>query len=247
MLKSSEPLVIEQTEKGYRYSIEPFLLADFVTLAEGCTILDVGTGCGIIPLLLATREEINEIVAIEIQKNLHDLAIKNIVKNKMSNRIRLVHGDFVSYKSNKKVDLFDMVISNPPYRKLNSGRINPQQEKAIARHELSITLESLIAKANKFLNKGGIFALVYPPIRLNKVIEQLNIHRLFPSRLRFIHSSQETEACVFLVEAVKEYQGDLIIEPPLFIYNQDGSYSKEMKKIYASFNYSSRANHIEEK
>ena len=246
-LSLSNPLVIEQAEDGYRYSIEPFLLADFVRLTTGCRVLDAGTGCGIIPLLLATREMIEEIVAIEIQSSLYDLAVKNISKNGASDKIRLVHGDFVNLKIDAKDRLFDIVISNPPYRKLNTGRMNPNQEKAIARHELSMDLESLTTRANDYLKSGGILTLAYPPIRLAEVLEQLCSHKLFPARLRFIHGSQETEARIFLIDAVKGHRADCMIEPPFYIYNEDGSYSKKMERIYASFNYSSRTHHIEEK
>ena len=246
-LSSLNPLVIEQAEDGYRYSIEPFLLADFVRLSIDCRVLDVGTGCGVIPLLLATRGTIEEVVAIEIQSALYDLAVKNISRNGASNRIRLVHGDFLNFKPDAKDELFAIVISNPPYQKLNTGRMNPSQEKAVARHELLIDLESLIAKANDFLKSGGVFTLAYPPMRLTEVLEQLYAHKLFPARLRFIHGSQGTEASIFLIDAVKGHRTDYIIEPPLYVYDEDGSYSKKMEKIYASFNYFSRSHHIEKK
>lgn len=246
-LSSSSPLMIEQAEDGYRYSIEPFLLADFVRLTTNCRALDVGTGCGIIPLLLATREIIEEIVAVEIQSSLYDLAVKNISRNGASDKIRLVYGDFVNLIPGAKDKLFDIVISNPPYRKLNTGRMNSNQEKAVARHELSMDLESLIAKASDFLKNGGVLTLAYPSMRLTEVLEQLYTHRLFPRRLRFVHGSQATEASIFLIDAFKEHRTDCITEPPLYIYNEDRSYSEEMEKIYASFNYSSRTHHVQEK
>ena len=247
VLNLSNPLVIEQGKDGYRYSIEPFLLSDFVSLSTGCRVLDIGTGCGVIPLLLIKRKVVKEIVAIEIQSSLHDLAVKNISRNGASDRIRLIHGDFVNLEPDIKNRMFDIVISNPPYRKLNTGRMNPNKEKAIARHELSMALESLIAGVDKFLKSGGVFTLAYPPVRLAEVLEQLLTYKLFPTRLRFIHGSQETEANIFLIDAVKGHRTDCIIDPPFYIYSEDGSYSKEMEKIYASFNYFSRTHHIEEK
>ena len=243
-LNSLSPLVVEQDEGGYRYSIEPFLLANFARLSANCRILDVGTGCGIIPLLLLKQGLAKEIVAIEIQNSLYNLAVKNILKNQASNNIRLVHGDFVNFKPNETNGLFDIVISNPPYQKLNTGRINPNQEKAIARHELAIDLKSLTTRTDDCLKNGGIFTLTYPPIRLKEVLEQLFAHKLFPRRLRFIHGSQETESCSFLIDAIKGQQASFIVEPPLYIYNKDGFYSREMKEIYASFNHFNRTNHI---
>ena len=246
-LNSSNNLLIEQPIDGYRYSIEPFLIADFAKLYSEYRLLDIGTGCGIIPLLITTQIELKEIVGIEIQKSLYDFAVNNISNNDLSQKVRLIHGDFIKATINEKNQPFDIIVSNPPYRKLNTGRINPKHEKAIARHELSITLEALIKKAGKLLKHRGTFCMAYPPTRLNEVQEKLHSHKLFPSRIRFIHGSSDAEARIFLIEAVKEHQVDCIIEPPLFIYNNDGLYSEKMGKIYDSFNYHSWADHIKEK
>ena len=245
-LSSSNSLMIKQTSDGYRYSIEPFLLTNFARLSSGYRLLDIGTGCGIIPLLVMTQIEPREIVAIEIQKSLYDLAVSNILSNGVSEKIRVIHDDFIKFDLGADNRLFDIVVSNPPYRKLNTGRMNPKYEKAVARHELSMDLESLITKAYGFLKDGGTFILAYPSSRLTEVHKELCIRKLFPSRLRFVHGSKKTDARIFLIEAVKERPIDCIIEPPLFVYNEDGLYSKEMEEIYASFNYSSRTHYIKE-
>ncbi len=244
---SSNTLLINQTIDGYRYSIEPFLLAHFANLLTGSRLLDIGTGCGIIPLLITTRVTLEEIVAIEIQKSLYNLAVKNISINGVSDKVNLIHGNFIDQNLNFGNKLFDTIISNPPYRKLSTGRTNPINEKAIARHEISINLNSLLAKTENLLKNGGSFVMVYPPLRLKEVQERLWSHKLFPSRIRFVHGSRNANARIFLIESVKNRQAECVIEPPLFVYNKDGSYSKEMEKIYASFNYSSRSHHIEEK
>jgi len=243
----SSPLAIEQTPDGYRYSIEPFLLVNFANLSTGNRLLDIGTGCGIIPLLASTQVELEKIVAIEIQKSLFDLAVINMSKNGISDKVSLVHGDFTGSALSSKDGLFDTVISNPPYRKLKTGRMNPNHEKAVARHEISMNLNSLLTKTNSLLKYGGALVMAYPPLRLKEVQETLCSHKLFPSRLRFIHGSHEADARIFLIESVKSRQVECAIEPPLFVYNKDGSYSKEMEKVYASFNYSSRSHHIKEK
>lgn len=246
-LNSSNPLVIEQDREGYRYSIEPFLLADFVRPEPGCRVLDVGTGCGIIPLLLMMHGTAEEIVAVEIQQSLHDLAARNISRNDALGKIRLIHADFLKMKPDATDGLFDLILSNPPYRKINTGRMNPNREKAVARHELSLDQKSLAAKACDLLKEGGMLALAYPPIRLAETLEQLRAHQLSPARLRFVHGYESAEARIFLVEAIKGRQPDCIVEPPLYVYNKDGTYSKEMDGIYASFNYSGRADDLEEK
>ena len=242
----SSPLAIEQTPDGYRYSIEPFLLVNFANLSTGNRLLDIGTGCGIIPLLASTQVELEKIVAIEIQKSLFDLAVINMSKNGISDKVSLVHGDFTGSALSSKDGLFDTVISNPPYRKLKTGRMNPNHEKAVARHEISMNLNSLLTKTNSLLKYGGALVMAYPPLRLKEVQETLCSHKLFPSRLRFIHGSHEADARIFLIESVKSRQVECAIEPPLFVYNKDGSYSKEMEKVYASFNYSRRAHNIQQ-
>ena len=242
----SNPIKVQQTIDGYRYSIEPFLLVNFANLLTDSRLLDIGTGCGIIPLLVTTQLKLKEIIAIEIQKSLYDLAVSNISKNGVSDKVSLIHGNFIDSDPVAEHGLFDTIISNPPYRKLNTGRMNPNPEKAVARHEISMDLNSLITKTSSLLKHGGNFIMAYPPLRLRDAQEKLCLHKLFPSRLRFIHSSRKADARIFLIESPKNQQTECVIEPPLFVYNADGSYSNEMEKIYASFNYSSRAHHIKE-
>ena len=159
LYNSSKTLLIKQTTGGYRYSIEPFLLVHFANLLTGSRLLDIGTGCGIIPLLVTTQVALEEIVAIEIQKSLYDLAVINISRNAISDKVRLIHGNFIDPNLNSGSKLFDTIISNPPYRKLNTGRTNPINEKAVARHEISMNLNSLLTKAKNLLKNGGSFVL----------------------------------------------------------------------------------------
>ena len=242
----SSPLVIKQSNDGYRHSIEPFLLAYFANLLPGYRILDIGTGCGIIPLLTSIKIKLGEIVAIEIQKPLYDLAVINMSINGILKKVNLCHADFTGPTLNPEDGLFDTIISNPPYRKLNTGRINPNQEKAIARHEISMDLNSLLNKTSRLLKQGGTFIMTYPLLRLNEVQKKLYTKNLFPSRLLYIHGSRDADARIFLIEAIKNRKVQCVIEQPLFIYNESGSYSKEMEKIYASFNYCNRTNYIKE-
>ena len=246
-LNLSNSPVVQQSIDGYRYSIEPFLLINFSNLLTNSRLLDIGTGCGIIPLLVTTQVDLEEIVAVEIQKSLYNFAIKNMSDNKISCRISLIHGDFLDLTPATTHGFFDSVISNPPYRKLNTGRINPNDEKAIARHEISMDLNSLITKTASLLKHEGTFVMAYPPLRLKETQEKLYAQNLFPTRIRFIHGSRKADARIFLIESVKNRQEECTIEPPLFIYNEDRSYSQEMEKIYASFNYSSRPHYVKKK
>lgn len=237
-------MIVEQNTQGYRYSIEPFLLADFIQIEPGFEVLDVGTGCGIIPLLLMAREPKLKITAVEVQKSLYDMARQNVAKNGLLNHIKVIHGNFLQVAATLVHETFDLVISNPPYRKVNSGRTNPNEEKAIARHELLLNLNSILGQSASLLKPGGKIALAYPPQRLTEVLAEMKNHELFPARLRFIHGTRGADAKIFLVEGVKGCQADCAVEPPLTVYKEDNSYTQEVEHIYASFNHTDGADHI---
>jgi len=238
-------LIIGQANNGYRYSIEPFLLADFVVLLPDQLVLDIGTGCGIISLLMVHRQPRLKVIASEIQDC--SQAQKNIHQNGMEKQISLIQGDFLKEAKILKTESFDHIISNPPYRKIKTGRINPDLSKAVARHELSISMSSLLDKSARLLKKGGHINLAYPPERLSELMQELECHNLYPNRVRFVHGNYQTPAKIVLVSARKEKKTDFSVDPPLAVYNEDGTYSNGMKEVYASFNYIDRPNGIGKK
>ena len=237
--------MIIQNDSGYRYSIEPFLLVDFVILRPGYEVLDIGTGCGVIPVLMINREPDLKITGVEIQGSAATIAKKNASKNK--NRIKILDGDFLDQNLTFFKEQFDLIISNPPYRKINSGRINLDEKKAIARHELKLNLQDMLEKAKHFLKKGGHITLTYPSNRLQETLRELENQKLFPSRIRFIHGNKNAEAKIFLVDAIKGKKSDLIVDSPLYVYNRGERYTKEMQDIYDSFNCVDGSDHIGKK
>jgi tRNA1Val (adenine37-N6)-methyltransferase len=243
--KTTKETIFIQNDFGYRYSIEPFLLADFVQLIPSEKVLDIGTGCGIIPFLMVIREPTLKVTGIEIQNAAADKAEQNVTNNKMD--IKIVKDDFLHWSQRLNLEQFDLIVSNPPYRKINSGRMNLDPMKAIARHELKLNLASMLDKARPILKKGGHITLAYPSIRLQETLSELKCRELFPNRIRFIHGNQSAEAKIFLVDAIKEKKNDLIVDSPLYVYNKYGSYSKEMQDIYDSFNCINWTDHIGEK
>ena len=227
--KPLKELVIDQEKTGYRYSFEPFLLADFMSLLPGQSVLDIGTGCGIIPILLMQREPGLKITAIEIQDC--SQAQKNITQNGMEQKITLIHGDFLKEAENLEPESFDHIVSNPPYRKIQTGRINPDAGKALARHELSLNLKSLLDKSAPLLKTGGQISLAYPPERMSEVLRELECRSLHPNLARFVHGNFQTAAKIFLVSALKGKKSDFSVAPPLAVYNKDGTYSKEAESL----------------
>ena len=243
--KSVKNQIIIQNDSGYRYSIEPFLLVDFCILRPRQEVLDIGTGCGVIPLLMINREPELKITGIEIQGSAVVIARQNASKNKK--QIKFLDADFLDKELTFSSEQFDVIISNPPYRKINSGRMNLDEGKAIARHELKLNLQDMLEKANPFLKKGGHINLAYPPIRLQETLRELENQKLFPSRIRFIHGNKNAEAKIFLIDAIKGKKRDLIVDSPLYVYNRGGSYTKEMQEIYDSFNCVNGSDHIGKK
>jgi tRNA1Val (adenine37-N6)-methyltransferase len=165
----------------------------------------------------------------------------------MEKQISLIQGDFLKEAESLKTESFDHIISNPPYRKIETGRINPDSGKAVARHELTISMSSLIDKSARLLKKGGQISLAYPTERLSELMRELEYHNLYPRQARFVHGNYQTPAKIVLISARKEKKTDFSVNPPLAVYNKDGTYSKGMKEVYASFNYIDGPNGIGKK
>jgi tRNA1Val (adenine37-N6)-methyltransferase len=242
-----EQVTISQNSGGYRYSVEPFLLAHWACPAEGSRILDIGTGCGVIPLLLMSRQADLAITAVEIQNTLYKSAVDNVETNGWSHRIQIVEGDFQAVAGDLEPESFDWVLSNPPYRKVNSGKINPCREKALARHELALTLESLVTASAPLLKPGGKIALAYPFYRLEEVMDQLQKVQLNPTRFVRVFGHEEVVPKICLVEAIKGEAPQTPEEQTLTIYHPDGSYTQTMQEIYAAFNYPERSHRLRQK
>ncbi len=227
-----DSLLIRQPARGYRFTMDSVLLAHFVRPSPDSRIVDLGSGSGIIPLVLAFRHPDTLIAGVEIQKNLADLARKNIDLNKLAHRITAVHGDMKDAAIREKLGPASLVVSNPPYIPLASGRINPDPEKAVARHEITITLQALVETASILLTPRGRFAVVLPCDRLAELLETLHGEGFTPARLRFVHSLKQGPAKRVLVESVKGGQGVAEKCPPLFIYKKRGCYSAEMEDMF---------------
>lgn len=235
---------LSQSIDGYRYSIDSFILADFVKPAKESKIIDFGTGNGIIPLLL-THKTSSKIIGLDIQSSLLSHARFNIAQNSLEKQITLIQGDIRFSKSFLKTGYFDIVVTNPPYRKLKSGRLNPNSEKAISRHEIIITLPELIENAANLLSDSGKLDMIYIYERYNELISILEKKGFFLKKIRLVCSNRKSEPKMFLVEAVKKTidsphsngeTRDGVVLDPLYIYDSNGAYTPEMQGIYDFFN-----------
>lgn len=226
---------IYQNRKGYRFSVDALLLYSFVNLKHASAIADMGAGSGVIGLMLAKKYPKSNVLLIELQDKLAELAKKNILINNLEERVEVINTDIVSLKSQNSgivtPNSFDLVVSNPPFRRQKTGLISPIDEKAIARHEIKINLSDLINASQHILRSKGRLCMIYHPSRLIELIDALRKKHLEPKRIRFVHSDQQTEAKMALVEAVKEGRAELKIEKPLFIYKTAKTYSDEMMEL----------------
>ena len=179
-------LKILQRREGYRFSIDALLLAHFATPGPKDRIIDLGTGCGILPLILLFRRKASSrVIGVEIQPSLANLARRNASLNRFASRIKIWEKDLKELNTKKLKGVFDLVLSNPPYRKIGSGRINPHQEKALARHEIKATLEDVIRTACHLLKDKGRLAMIYPASRAAALIKEMARFHLEPKRLQF--------------------------------------------------------------
>jgi tRNA1Val (adenine37-N6)-methyltransferase len=224
---------IIQKKDGYRYSIDAFLLADFALKYLNGKIAELGTGSGIIAHILALKQEVEEIHAVEVQEEFHRRADRSLALNPATTpKIQLLHADIKSLPKRYQPSSFDGIICNPPYREVGSGRINPEDEKAIARHEIKIKLADILKTSRYLLKNKGKLCMIYPADRLPDLIDQLRAHSLEPKSLRFIHSRSSASAQLLLFLATLSGKKELLVESPLVIYAPDGSYTEEVQAIY---------------
>jgi len=225
-------LKILQPSKGYRFSVDALLLASFFRERPGDQVLEFGPGCGIISLILALRNPNVHITGIEIQEELADLARRNVALNNLSNRIDIETGDIRQVAERLPPSAFDAVLFNPPYRRLLSGKVNPDPQKAVARHEVEGSFADFLRGARHVLKPAGRVAFIYPAPRCAEAISRLRHEKIEPKRMRLVHSYPNSEAVFILVEGIKEGGEELHILPPLFVYKAGKAYSDEMNRIF---------------
>jgi len=230
------PLRVHQPEKGYRFSIDSVLLADFAAPHCGRSVLDLGTGSGVVLLLLASRCDVLEKgVGVEIQRTLWEFARRNIGENGFEGRLSAVLCDLRDDVPGLAPRSVDLVVSNPPYRKIGEGRRNPDLGREIARHEVACTMEDVFLAAGKYLSARGRFAIVCPSHRLPEIFTLGASTGILPETLRFVHPHPGEPANRVLVAGSRRKAKEPAILPPLVVYSARRRYHPEVEGIFSNF------------
>ena len=224
-------LHITQPPSGYRYAIDALILARRARPAPGAHIVDIGTGCGVIALVLARNYPNIRITGVEIQEELAAMAAANAAANSMADCIRIERQD-IRMIDRSRTGPADQIICNPPHTARHAGRINPLSQKAIARHEIMMSLDDLLAAAGRLLKKNGRLVTIYPARRMPEVLRKMQTAGLEPEIRRMIHFKPDRPAARFLVEAVKGGPARTQVLPPLFIQHINGEYTPEARAIF---------------
>ena len=225
-------LYIIQDPKTFCFGMDAVLLSDFISVPDGGSIVDLCTGNGVIPLLLSAKTGAKIIKGMEIQEKIHDMADRSVRYNNISDRVEMIRGDIKEASLVLGKSVFDAVSVNPPYMIASHGLINPADEKAVARHEILCSLDDVLRQSALLLKPGGHFFMVHRPFRLAEILEKMRACRIEPKRLRMVHPFAKKEPSMILVEGIRGAKSGMRVERPLVIYETQGVYSEDVKKIY---------------
>ena len=223
---------VKQNRTGYRFSIDAVLLAYQAAPRSGDKVIDLGTGCGIISLVMAFRNPDITVYAIEVQEKLAQVAIANVKNNHLQDRITVLGADMKTIKPDMTAGPVDLVVCNPPYRRPGSGRISPHNQRAVARHELKANLQDVTGSARRMLKTAGRFVVIYTAERTTDIFCQMRTDGIEPKCIRTIHSNSRSEAKLVLIEGIKGGNPGLKIAPPLMVYDENGDYTDEVQQMF---------------
>ena len=223
---------IIQNKEKFCFGMDAVLLSGFAKVKEGEKVLDIGTGTGIIPILLAAKTPGQHFTGLEIQPESADMARRSVALNHLEEKISIVEGDVREADQLFSAASFDVITSNPPYMTGSHGLVNPDMPKAIARHEICCTLEDLVSQTEKLLRPGGRFFMVHRPFRLAEIMTVLTAHHLEPKRMRLVYPFVDKEPNMVLLECIRGGKPRITVEKPLIVYKETGVYQDEIYTIY---------------
>jgi len=223
---------IIQKEQGFCFGMDAVLLSDFAQVKNGGRVLDLGTGTGILPILMEAKTKAVHLTGLEIQPEMAEMAARSVKLNHLEDKIEIVEGDIKEASAIFSHDSFDTITSNPPYMIGQHGLRNPDMPKAIARHEVLCNLEDVVSQASKVLKEHGRFYMVHRPFRLAEIMNVLTKYRLEPKRMQLVYPYIDREPNMVLIEALKGGNSRVTVEPPLIVYKEPGVYTENILKIY---------------
>ena len=215
-------LELIQNPSGFCFGVDAVFLSDFVKVKPGETVLDLGTGNGIIPILLSAKTSGKRFTGLEIQENTADMARRSVIYNHLEGRVDIVTGDIKEAAEIFKPAFFDVSTTNPPYMLSQHGLRNPDDAKAIARHEVLCTLDDILRESMRLLQDKGRFYMVHRPFRLTEIMIKMNHYKIEPKRIQFIHPYIDKEPVLVLIEGVRGARPRVTVEPPIIIYGGSG-------------------------
>jgi len=226
-------LRIIQNKTGFCFGIDSILLSDFAKdIKKGAKVLDLGTGTGIIATLLCGKTELKEIIGVEIQKEVYEMAQRSIKINRLEERFKIINKDILTLNEILERSTFDAIVTNPPYKKKNTGIQNKEVKKVISRHEITATLEDFIKISKDLLKDKGEFYMVHRPDRIVDILTLMRKHKLEPKIMRLVYGNQCSEPKLVLIKGIKNAKPYLKIQNNLYIYRDNGEYTEEINKIY---------------
>ena len=223
---------IIQKKDGFKFGVDAVLLADFAKDARSKSTLDLCTGTGIVPILLAAKTATPNICALEIQENIAEMAARSVEYNKLAAHVHITHGDLKNAPALYGRGTFDKITVNPPYMKCGAGLQNDTDTKSVSRHEVLCTLDDVIRVSAELLISKGRFFMIHRPARLADIMCSMREHKIEPKRLRFVHPSEGKAPNLVLIEGMKDGGDELNFLPPLYVHNADGTYTTEIDEIY---------------
>lgn len=225
-------LLLIQKKYGFRFGVDAVLLSSFANVKNRHRVIDLCTGTGIIPFLIYGKYKPKEVIGIEIQEDMVEMANRSSRYNEVENVVKFANADLKDINFLKSLGTFDVLTVNPPYKLNNSGILNPNDKLAIARHEILCNLEDVIKAARRLLKDNGRMYMVHRPERLIDIFELMRKYKIEPKRVQMIHPNVNKAPNIVLVEGQRDGGAYLKWEAPLYVYNEDGTYTKEINKIY---------------
>lgn len=224
---------IIQNSEGFCFGIDSVLLSDFAKdIRNNSRVMDLGTGTGILCILLSGKTNLKEIYGIEIQEEVANMAKRSVELNSLQDKIKIINENILNLENVFEKGSFDAIVTNPPYKKINTGLQNESEKKLISRHELTANLEDFIKVSKDMLKDKGEFYMVHRPERLVDIIYLMRKYKIEPKQIRFVAPKPSKEPNLVLIKGVKNAKEFLKFDNILYVYNEDGSYTSELLKIY---------------